>query len=90
MRSEKRVTYKDETMASTSSSDAKIDNLVRVMERMMERINLNERAPPRENQPNPQNININQNFRRDPHQNRQRDNDQQIRPPFQDNYVDEE
>ena len=26
LKSEKRVTYKDETMASTSSSDAKIDN----------------------------------------------------------------
>ena len=29
-------------------------------------------------------------FRRDPPQNRKRDNDEQIRPPFQDNYVDEE
>ena len=29
MRSEKRVTYKDEAMTSTSSSDAKIDSLVR-------------------------------------------------------------
>ena len=46
MRKEKKFTYKDETMASTS--DAKIDSLVRTMERMMERINLNERAPPRE------------------------------------------
>ena len=77
-------------MASTSSSDAKIDNLVRVMERMLEKINLIERAPHRENQTNPKNININPNFRRDPTQNRQRDNDQQIRPPFQDNYIDKE
>lgn len=53
LRVEKKVTYKEETMASTS--DAKIDSLVRKMERMMERINLNERAPPRENQANPQN-----------------------------------
>ena len=60
------------------------------MERMMEIINLNERAPPRENQEKPQNINKNQNFRRDPPQIKQRENDQQIRPPFQDNYVDEE
>ena len=53
LKSEKRVTYKDETMALTSSSDAKIDNLVRVMERMLEKINLTDRVPPRENQVNP-------------------------------------
>ena len=57
---------------------------------MMEKISLNERTPPRENQVNPQNRNRNQNFRRDPLQIRQRENYQQIRPPFQDNYVDEE
>ena len=79
---EKRFTYKDETIASTSSSEAKIESLVRTMERMMERINLNERAPHRENQVNPQNRNRNQNFKRDPPQIRQRDNDQQIMPPF--------
>lgn len=75
-------------MASTS--DAKIDNLFKTMERMMERIILNEREPPRENEANPKNGNRSQNFRRDPPQNRERDNDQQIRPPFQENYVDEE
>ena len=90
LKSEKRVTYKDETMASTSSSDAKIDNLVRVMERMLEKINMNDRVPPRENQTNPQNRNRNPNFRRDPIQDRQRDNDQQIMPPFQQKYVDQE
>ena len=57
---------------------------------MMERINLNERAPPRENQENPQNKNRNKNFWRDPPQIRQIENDQQIRPPFHENYVDEE
>ena len=77
-------------MASTSSSDSKIDSLVRKMERMMERIKLNEITPPKENQPNPQNRNRNPNFRRDPPQIRQRDNAQKSRPPFQDNYVDEE
>ena len=90
LKSEKRVTYKYETMASTSSSDAKIDNLVRVMERMLEKINLNNKMPPRENQTNPQNRNRNPNFRRDPMQDRQRDNDHQIRPPFQQIYVDQE
>ena len=77
-------------MASTSSSNAKIDNLVRVMEIMLDKINLNDRVPPRENQINPQKINRNPNFRRDPIQDIQRDNDQQIRPPFQQNYVDQE
>ena len=49
VRSEKKFTYQDETMPSTSSSDSKIDNLVRTMERMMEKINLSERTPPRDN-----------------------------------------
>ena len=70
MRSEKR-----DTVASTSSSDAKIDNLVRKMERMMEKISLNERKPPRENQANPQNINRTQKLRRDPPQIGKREND---------------
>ena len=87
---EKIVTYKDEIMALTSSSNAKIDNLVRVMERMLEKINLNDKMPPRENQTNPKNRNRNHNLRRDPMQDRERDNDQQIRPPFQQNYVDQE
>ena len=56
---------------------------------MMEWISINKRAPPRDNQKNPQNRNQNQNFRRDLPQNRPRENDQQIKPPFQDNYVDE-
>ena len=77
---EKKVTYKEEDGPSTS--DAKIDSLVRTMESVMEIINLNEREPPRKNQTNPQNRNINQNFRRDPPQIRQRENDQQIIPPF--------
>ena len=59
MRSEKRVTYKDETVPSTSSSDTKIDSLVKTMERMMEKISLNERTPTRENQVNPKNRNRN-------------------------------
>ena len=70
LRAEKKVTYKEETMASTS--DAKIDSLVRTMERMMERINLNERETPMENQKNPQNRNINQKFRIYPRQIRKR------------------
>ena len=56
---------------------------------MWERMNLNEKSPLEDNQPNPQNRNQNQNFRRDPPQNKPRENDQQIRPPFHENYVDE-
>ena len=89
IRSEKKVTYRDEVMPSVSSSDPKIDNLVRSMEKMWERINLNEKVPLKGNQPNPQNRNRNQNFRRDLPQNKPRENDQQIRLPFNENYVDE-
>ena len=52
LRSEKRVTYKDDIVPSTSTSDTKIDNLVKVMEKMREKINLNDRVPPREPQNN--------------------------------------
>ena len=47
LRLEKRVTYKDDLLPPTSTSDTKIDNLVKVMERMIEKINLNDRVPPR-------------------------------------------
>ena len=60
------------------------------MERILEKINLTDRVPPRENQINPQNRYRNPNFRRDPIQNIQRDNDKKIRPPFQENYVNQE
>ena len=64
LRYEKRVTIKEES--STSSSNAKLYTLVRTMERMMEIINIVDRAPPRENQPRPQIRN--HNFRRNPPQ----------------------
>jgi hypothetical protein len=63
------------------------------MERMMDRLDIADRTPPRENQPGPQIRNPN--FRRNQPQIRQREQreqrgpDQQIRPPFQENYVDE-
>jgi hypothetical protein len=93
-RTERRVTIKEEP--STSTADAKIDSLVRTMEIMVERLEITDRKPPRENQPGPQIRNPN--FRRNPPQMRQREPreqreqrglDQQIRPPFQENYVDE-
>ena len=66
------------------------------MERMMERLTLYERNPPRENQLAPQIQNPN--FRINPSQIKQRDrrdqreqrgHDQYIIPPLQENYVDE-
>ena len=69
MRNENRFTIREEPAASTY--DANIDNLVRTMERMMERINLNERPALRDNQPAPQKGN--QNLRRNPPQIRQRE-----------------
>jgi hypothetical protein len=93
-RSERRVTIKEEP--STSTSDSKLDSLAREMERMMERLTVSDRNPPRDNPPAPQVQNPN--FRRNPPQIRQRDPreqreqrgpDQQIRPPLQENYADE-
>jgi hypothetical protein len=75
-----------------STSDSKLDSLAREMERLT----ISDRNPPRENPPAPQVRNPN--FRRNPPQIRQRDPrdqrekrglDQQIRPPLQENYVDE-
>ena len=71
LRSEKRVTYKDDIAPSTSTSDTKIDKLVKVMERMLEKINLNDRVPPREPQKN-QNRNRNQNYRRENNKDKQK------------------
>jgi hypothetical protein len=93
-RSERRVTIKEEP--STSTTDSKLDSLARTIELMLERMTVSDRNPPRDNTPAPQVRNPN--FRRNPPQIRQRDPrdqreqrgpDQQIRPPLQENYVDE-
>jgi len=68
-RTKKRVTIKEEP--STSSSNAKLYSLARAMEKMMERLTVADRNPPRENQAAPQIQNPN--FRRNPPQIRQRD-----------------
>jgi hypothetical protein len=68
-RTERRVTIKEEP--STSTADAKIDSLVRTVGRLMERLEINDRNPPRENQPGSQIQNPN--FRRNPPQIRQRE-----------------
>jgi hypothetical protein len=44
-RTERRVNIKEEPY--TSSDDAKIDSLIRYMERMMEILNITDRNPPR-------------------------------------------
>ena len=61
------------------------------MEEMMKNMSVLERAQARENQSTPQNRNQNQNqnFRRNKPQNRPREDDQQITPPFHQNYVSE-
>jgi hypothetical protein len=61
-RIKKRVTIKEEP--STSSLDAKLDSLTRDMEKMMERLTITNKNPPRENQATRQIRNPN--FRRNP------------------------
>ena len=87
-RSERKVMYRDEVSPSAPSLDPIIDDLVRSMVKMWEKIS--EKTPLRDNQPNPPNRNRNQNFRREQPQNKPRETDQQVRPPFNENYVDED
>jgi hypothetical protein len=68
-KTKRRVTIKEEP--STSSSYDKLDSIVKSMERMMERLTIADRNPPRENHPAPQ---IRKpNFKRNPPQIIQRD-----------------
>ena len=67
-RLERKVTYQDEVSTSDPSLDPRIDDLVRSMAKMWEKIS--EKTPLRENQPNPPNRNQNQNFRREQPQNK--------------------
>jgi hypothetical protein len=50
-RTERRVKIKEES--SMSSSDAKLDSIVKIMERMMEILTIADRNPLRENHPAP-------------------------------------
>ena len=88
MRNEKKVSFREEYKPSTSSS-----KMERMMEEMMKKMSILERAQASQNQLAPQNRNQsqnqNQNVRRNLHQNRPRVNDQQITPPFHQNYVSE-
>lgn len=51
LKAKRRVTIEEEPIYY--SWDAKLNTLVKTMERMMERISLNDRDPPRENQDGP-------------------------------------
>jgi ribonuclease HI len=100
-RNERRVTIKEEP--STSNNDTKMDTVVRSLALLLERSNISDRNPPRDDTPAPQIRNPN--FRRNPPQIRQRDprdqRDQRdpreqrgpdplIRPLLQEKYADDE
>ena len=88
MRNEKKVSFREESTPSTSSS-----KMERMMEEMMKKMSILEREQASQNQSAPQkrnqSQNQNQNFRRNQPQKRQREDDQQITPPFHQNYVSE-
>ena len=86
MKNEKRVSFREESTPSTSSS-----KMEKMMEEMMKKMSIIERAQASQNQTVPQNRNQNQNqnFRRNQPPNRPREYDQQITPPFHHNYVSE-
>ena len=73
MKNEKRVSFREESTPSTSSS-----KMERMMEEMMKKMSILERAQASQNQTAPQNRNQNQNqnFRRNQPQNRPREDDQ--------------
>ena len=88
MRNEKKVSFREKSTPSTSSS-----KMERMMEEMMKNMSILERAQASKNQSAPQNKNQsqnqNQNFRRNQPQNRPRDPDEEIIPHFHQNYVSE-
>ena len=86
MKVEKRVSFREESTPSTSNS-----KMERMMEEMMEEMSIIKRAQANQNQTTPENRNQNQNqnLRRNQPPNRPREDDQQITPPFHQNYVSE-
>ena len=84
LRNERRVTIKEET----STSDLKIDQLEKTLERNMDRLDNMERNPQWDNQQQGPQI-INPNFRKNTNTGKSREStlDQTIRPPFQENYA---
>ena len=91
-RREERERKVDKDLEGPSTSilqEARIDTMLWTMERMMERISVDERTPPRENQ---EQKNRNLNARRPQiAQHRQRSlPNPLVRPPFQENFVDQD
>jgi hypothetical protein len=102
-RNERRVTIREEP--STSNNDYKMDTVVKSLALLLERSNISDKNPPRDDTPTPQIRNPN--FRRNPPQIRQRDPrdqrdqrdlrdqreqrglDPPIKPPLQENYADD-
>ena len=86
MKNEKRVSFREENTPFASNS-----KMERMMEEMMKKMSILERAQASQNQNAPQNINQdqNQNFRRNQPRNKPREYDQQISPPFHQKYVSE-
>ena len=66
-----------------------MDMMMKIMEKLMERLTMDNRPPPMQKQ---EHQNRNQKFRRPlpPPRNQRIPEDQQIRPPFLDNYIVEE
>ena len=79
LRSEKRVTYRDDNVASSSDQNYdKLSKNVEKLQKMMEKMVVTV-----SNQNRNQNHNQNQNFRRNNNTpNRQRESNQQVMPPF--------
>ena len=75
--------------SSSNSQEARMDMMMKIMEKMMERLTMENKPPPREEQ---EKQNGNHNFRRPlpPPRNQRIPKDQQIRSSFLDNYIDEE
>ena len=92
---------KEEPQASTSS-DPKFDTLVKVMERLVDKLSIREKPPARDNVPQIRNPNYRSPRQQDPlpprivqrgeklPNNPNNGNTDQVRPPFQQNLVDEE
>jgi len=84
MRNEKKVVFKEEA----SISDGKVDVLAKSLERIMDRLENMERKNQWGNQQQQPPIR-NPNFRKNPNAAKNTTPDQQIRPPFQENYVED-
>lgn len=84
MRNEKKVVFKEEA----STSDGKVDVLAKSLERIMDRLDNMERKNQWENQQQQPPVR-NPNLRKNPNTTKNATPYQHIRPPFQENYVED-